>query len=143
MDAQVGLDSQMSFEIIDGLDLGRQRRGGRDGAPRFPIEKLLPGQSFFVAASDRIKDPLKTLGSAVSAAKMKYATQVGKEVRTLPKRGEKNKLLLDDNGNRILESREVAVFEYSRRFMLRGVSAGQMVDKWQAPCKGCLVQRIK
>jgi hypothetical protein len=146
MDAQVsddGMEAEVSFEIIDGLDLGKQRRGARNGAAKYPIEKLGVGQSFFVPASDKVKDPLKTLGSAVSAAKMKFATQTGTETRTLAKRGEKNRLVLDDQGQRIMETRQVPVYEFARKYMLRGVSAGQVIGTWKAPSKGCLVQRVK
>lgn len=141
--AEAGVEAQFNFEIIDGLDLGKQRRGGRNGAAKYPIEKLGVGQSFFVPASDKIKDPLKTLGSAVSAAKMKYAVQTGTETKTVAKRGEKNKVLLDDKGQRVMETKNVATYEYPRKWMLRGVAAGQVVGKWTAPTKGVLVQRVK
>lgn len=140
---QAGIESQMSFEIIDGLDLGKQRRGGRNGSgAKYPIEKLAVGQSFFVAASEKVPDPLKTLGSAVTAVKMKYATQTGTEVKTLPKRGGKNKVVVDENGNKIMEQRQVKVYQFSRKFTLRGMKSGQIVGSWVAPGKGVLVQRI-
>ncbi len=138
---QAAMESQLSFEIIDGLDLGKQRRG-RNGTAKYPIDKLSVGQSLFVAVSDKVPDPMKTLGSAVTAVKMKYAVQTGTEVKTLPKRGGKNKVVVDENGEKIMETREVKTYNFPRKFTLRGMKEGQEVGTWRAPSRGVLVQRI-
>jgi hypothetical protein len=44
---------------------------------------------------------METLSSAVAAAKIKFATKTGTQVRTLPKRTNGNKLALDDSGQRM------------------------------------------
>ena len=148
MVAATEVEAQVSYEIIDAetislADLGKRRGGRNGGTAKYPIEKLTVGQSFFVPATEALKDPLKTLGSAVSAAKMKFATQTGKETKTLPKRGERNRLVLDEKGERIMEVREVATYDFARQYTLRGVTSGQIVGKWRAPSKGVLVRRIK
>ena len=138
------LSDQFTFEILDGLEMPKSRRGNRNGlASKFPIEKLSVGQSFFTATSAQIPDPMKVLGSAVAAAKMRFATQTGTEVVHRSKRGEKNKLLLDGNGQKIMETKEVPTYDYARKWILRPVETGQMCGKWAAPSPGVLVQRIK
>jgi hypothetical protein len=136
------IESQMTFEILDDVILPESRRGRIGTGPKYPFDKLAPGKTFFVAQSAQFPDPMKTLTSAVAAAKMKWATKVGMTTKTLPKRGEKNRLVLDANGDRIMETRQVPVYEYTRKFVLRAVVAGMTYGRWQAPHDGCLVQRV-
>lgn len=142
------MEEQVTFEILDAIVMPKSKRGNRNGfggssAPKYPIEKLAVGQSFFAAKTERMPDPLKTMGSAITACKAKYATQVGTQTVTRSKRGDRNKLLLDDNGRKIMEVKEVPTYEYSRQFLLRSVVAGQMCGAWRAPYDGALVQRVK
>jgi hypothetical protein len=145
------MQEQLTFEIIDaGLEMPRSKRGNRNGVGggvKYPIEKLEIGQSFFVAKTERMPDPIKTMGSAITAAKAKFATQVGTESVTRSKRGEKNKLVLDENGHKIMETKMVPVYDYARQWILRSVVAGQVCGSgtgaWKAPYDGALVQRIK
>jgi hypothetical protein len=137
------MDEQITFEIIDAVEMPKSKRGARNGVAKYPLDKLGVGQSFFAAKSEKMPDPMKTLGSAVSAAKMKFATQTGTQEVTRSKRGEKNKLVHDANGQKIMETKTVPIWEYSRKWILRPVEAGQFCGTWQAPVAGCLVQRIR
>ena len=140
------MDEQVTFEILDAIEMPKSKRGNRNGTGlKYPIEKLAVGQSFFAAKSEKIPDPVKTLTSAITAAKMKYATQVGTETVVRSKRGERNKLLLDENGHKIMEAKEVPRYEFARKWILRPVAPGQVCGAtgWKAPGEGALVQRIK
>jgi hypothetical protein len=137
------MDEQISFEIIDAVEMPKSKRGNRNGVAKYPLDKLGVGQSFFASKSERMPDPMKTLGSAVSAAKMKFATQTGTQEVTRSKRGEKNKLVFDTNGQKIMETKTVPIWDYGRKWILRPVEKDQFCGTWKAPSDGCLVQRIK
>jgi hypothetical protein len=137
------MEEQVTFEIIDAVEMPKSKRGNRNGVAKYPLDKLGVGQSFFAAKTEKMPDPMKTLGSAVSAAKMKFATQVGTQQISRSKRGEKNKLVLDENGQKVYETKTVPIWEYSRKWILRPVEAGQFCGQWRAPVEGCLVQRIR
>jgi hypothetical protein len=138
------MEDQVSFEIIDQVEMPKSKRGNRNGTGnKYPLDKLNVGQSFFAAKTEKMPDPMKTLGSAVSAAKMKFATQTGTTTVTRSKRGEKNKLVFDANGQKIMETKDVPIWDYSRKWILRPVEAGQLCGQWKAPTPGVLVQRIK
>jgi hypothetical protein len=110
---------------------------------KYPIERLEVGQSFFAAKSEKMPDPMKTLGSAISAAKQKYATQTGTQQVVRSKRGEKNRLILDPQGQKLMETKDMPIWDYARKWILRPVEAGQLCGKWKAPVEGVLIQRIK
>jgi len=133
-----------AFAIIDGAVLPPSKRGsGRVAGPsKYPFDDLQPGQTFFVAADAETPNPLKTLGSAVSNATNKYRVDTGKTkevVRT--KRGEGNKAVLDSSGAKVRETATVPVYEYKRKFSIRGVKAGQVCGSYTAPMDGVLIGR--
>lgn len=134
----------MQFEVItDAVLPASKRGGGGGGAPmKYPFDKLEVGNSFFVPASAKLPNPLKTLGSTISSANLRYATVTGSKTVTRAKRGVKNKLLLDTNGEKIMETKEVPVHEFHRKFSIRGVEAGKSYGNWVAPADGALIARV-
>lgn len=73
--------AKMEFVIEDDVAMPETKRGGRSGT-KYPFEKLEKvGQSFVVAATEDRPNPVKALGSTVSAAnkradgKAKYAVR--------------------------------------------------------------------
>jgi hypothetical protein len=133
--------------VISGAVLPASKRGSGlgGGAPvKYPFDKLEVGGSFFVPISEKLPNPVKTLGSTVSSANMRYAKETGetKEVERA-KRGVKNKLVLDANGNKIIEKKIVPVYSFERKFEIRGVEAGKVCGSWTAPATGALIQRTK
>lgn len=134
-----------SFEIISGAALPPVTRGrGGAGAPqKYPFDDMEVGQSFFVPSTAKVPNPLKSLGSTISQANLRYANQTGTKTVDRSKRGAKNKLVLDDNGHKIMETREVPVYEFTRKFTVRGVKGDQTYGNWTAPADGALVMRAK
>ena len=131
--------------ISDAVLPASKRKGGGGGAPIvYPFDSLEIGQSFFVPVSEKHKDPVKTLGSTVSSANMRYAEKTG-ETKTVirTKRGPKNRAVLDENGEKVKETVEVPVYRYTRRFSLRPVTAGVTYGNWIAPSDGALIARVE
>ncbi len=121
-----------------------KRGGGGGGAPtKYPFDQLEVGGKFFVPATAKLPNPLKTLGSTISTAQHRYAKQVGEKTVERSKRGKKNRLVLDDNGHKIMEAKTVAVYEFPRKFTIRGVQAGVTYGSWKAPADGALIARVK
>lgn len=133
------------YAVISGAQLPTSKRGGRGGgAPvQYPFDSLEIGQSFFVPVSEKHPDPVKTLGSTVSSANMRYAQDTGeKRTVTRTKRGEKNRAVLDAQGNKVKETVTIPVYKYTRRFSIRPVEAGKAYGDWIAPANGALIARV-
>lgn len=134
------------YAIVTGAALPVSKRGGgRGGAPtQYPFDSLEIGQSFFVPVSEKHENPVKTLGSTVSSANLRFSEETGATRKvTRVKRGEKNKGLKDAAGNKIMEDVEVAVRKQLRKFSIRSVEAGKKYGEWTAPADGALIQRVK
>ena len=138
------VSNSSAFEVITNAVLPAFKRGGRGGgAPiKYPFDKLEVGNSFFVPATEKIPNPLNTLGSTISSANLRYATEIGNKEVTRAKRGKRNKLVLDDNGQKIMETKTVPVYEFARKFSMRGVETGKTYGGWIAPSNGVLVGRV-
>ncbi len=132
------------YDIISNAELPAAKRGGRGGAPiQYPFDKLEAGQSFFVPVSAKHANPLKTLGSTVSSANMRFSVETG-EMKTVErtKRGEKNKAVVDAQGNKVKETVQVPVRKQTRKFTIRAVKAGVTYGGWTAPNDGALIARV-
>lgn len=133
------------FAIITNATPPASKRGNHlgGGAPaKYPFASMEVGASFFVPVSADLPDPVKTLGSTVSNANAKYAKPTGETqqvVRT--KRGEGNKAVLDEHGNKVRETVTVEVKKQERKFIIRGVEAGKEYGEWTAPANGALISR--
>jgi hypothetical protein len=133
------------YDIITGVEIPKPKRsGGGAGAPVvYPFDKMDVGHSFFVPVSAKHPDPVKTLGSTVSSANMRYAVETGEQKQiTRTKRGDKNKAMLDANGNKIKETVIVPVRKATRKFVIRPVKAGVKYGEWMAESDGSLIARI-
>ena len=86
---------------------------------------------------------MKTLGSTISSANIRYADKIGEKEVTRAKRGEKNKLVLDANGQKIMETKAVPEYKFNRKFSIRGVEAGKTYGNWTAEANGALIQRVE
>lgn len=130
--------------ISDAVLPATKRKGGGGGAPVvYPFDSLEIGQSFFVPVSEKHPDPVKTLGSTVSSANMRYAEETGEtKTVTRTKRGPKNRAVLDANGEKVKETVDVPVYKYTRRFSIRPVEAGKTYGNWVAPADGALIARV-
>lgn len=120
---------------------GSGLRGG--GAPKkYPFDQLEVGGSFFVPADAKHPDPVKTLGSAVSSANMRYAEKTGNtKTVTRTKRGEGNKAILNTDGSKARETKTVDEYKFTRKFQIRPVEAGVAYGTWIAPATGALITR--
>lgn len=134
------------YEVISGAALPPSKRGnkGGGGAPvQYPFDSMEIGQSFFVPVSEKHPDPVKTLGSTVSSANMRYAEDTGeKKTVTRAKRGPKNRAVLNPDGSKQMETVEVPVYKHTRRFSIRPVKAGVVYGNWTAPADGALIARV-
>lgn len=137
-----------TFEILSGIALPPSKRGnklGGGGAPtKYPFDKLEVGQTFFVPVSAKHPDPVKSMGSTVSAAHARFAQKTG-EVETVvrSKRGEKNKVELDANGQKIMIEKTREKMRFTRRFAIRAIEAGKVYGEWTAPANGAVIQRTE
>jgi hypothetical protein len=134
------------YGLITNAVLPPSKRGNKGGgAPTvYPFETMEIGQSFFVPVSEKHPDPVKTLGSTVSSANMRFAVKTG-EMKTVErsKRGAKNKLVLDATGAKIMETVQVPVYKHMRKFSIRPVVAGVQYGEWVAPANGALIARVE
>ena len=136
-----------TFEIISG-DLSElpvsKRGGGGGGAPiKYPFDKLEVGKGFFVPATAKLPNPLKTLGSTISSANIRYADKIGEKEVTRAKRGEKNKLVLDANGQKIMETKTVPQYKFNRKFVIKNFPTGSKFGDFVAPCDGAFIARVE
>lgn len=141
-----GASVSSPYEVISNAVLPpTKRKGGGGGAPVvYPFDKLEVGGSFFVPVSEKHSDPVKTLGSTVSSANLRYAEETGETKEVVrSKRGEKNKLVLDANGEKIMEKVIRPIYRYTRRFSIRPVESGVKYGDWIAPADGALIARTE
>ncbi len=135
------------YAVITNAELPPSKRGfgGRGGAPTvYPFDSLEVGQSFFVPVSEKHPNPVKTLGSTVSSANMRFAQDTGEtKIVERAKRGKRNKLELDASGNKIMETKTVPVYKFTRKFSIRAVEAGKSYGAWTAPATGALIARTQ
>lgn len=137
--------TQSQYAIIANAKLPEsKRRGGGGGAPiKYPFDSLDVGASFFVPKSAEHENPVKTLGSTVSSANMRYAEEDGTKTVTRAKRGPKNKAVRDEAGNKVMETVTVKKWKMTRKFTIRGVESGKPYGEWTAPSDGALIQRVQ
>ncbi len=133
-----------TFDIITGAIPPPSKRGNTGGgAPvKYPFDKLEIGASFFVPISAKLPNPVKTLGSTVSSANMRYAEDTGQTKQVERAKRDGKKAALDTNGNKIMETKTVPVYKFSRKFSIRPVDAGVVYGGWTAPAKGALITRV-
>lgn len=144
--ASNGAAAVSPYAIITNAVLPPSKRGNKGGgAPtQYPFDALEIGQTFFVPVSEKHPDPVKTLGSTVSSANMRYAEDTGeKREVNRAKRGEGNKAVKDAAGNKVMEKVTVPVYKYTRKFSIRGVVKGETYGQWVAPENGALIARIE
>lgn len=69
--------TKMSF-VIETAPIPAVKRSGGAGRPsKYPFDALEVGQMFFVPASEKQPDPAKSLGSVVTSANRRFATETG------------------------------------------------------------------
>ena len=135
-----------SFAIITDAILPASKRGNRlgSGAPaKYPFATMELGNSFFVPGTDKMPNPLKTLGSTVAVQNHRYSEPTG-EVKKVErtKRGPKNRAVLDANGNKVREVVDKNLRKPVRKFSIRGVEKGVAYGNWTAPVDGALIARV-
>lgn len=140
-------ESKPMFAIIQNaiLPAAKPRGGFGSGAPTiYPFADLEVGGSFFVANTDVSKgDAVKTLGSTVSSANARYAEETGEMKKgKRAKKDENGEVVLDAEGKRVMETVDVPVLKYNRRFRIAGVEAGKAYGEWTAPADGALISRV-
>lgn len=143
---EVVTEPATKFEIFTGAVLPPPKpRGGGFGAgapKKYPFDEMEVNSFFFVAKSAAVPDPLKTLGSTVSSANLRFAEKTGEKVVTRAKRGKGNKLELDANGQKIMETKTVPVWKLTRKFEIRPVDGGVEYGTFKAPATGVLIARV-
>lgn len=130
------------YEIITDAVLPPSKRGnGGGGAPTiYPFDKLEIGQTFFVPVSEKHPDPVKTLGSTVSSANMRFAEKTGETKKVnRAKRGADKKILVP----KVMEEVELPVYKHTRKFSIRGVKKDETYGKFVAPADGALIGRVE
>ncbi len=134
------------FQVIKGAVLPPSKRGSGlrgTGAPKqYPSNTMEVGDTFFVPVSAKHPDPVKTLGSTVSSANMRFSEKTGemKEVNRV-QRGHDHKAVVDGNGNKVYEKVSVAVRKPTRKFGIRAVVKGEKYGEYVAPDNGALIGR--
>lgn len=134
--------------IVTGAVLPAAKKRGNSsgsGAPtKYPFADLEVGGMFFSPNSDHAKgDAVKALGSTVSAQNDKYSEETG-EYRTVTRAvrdKQTKKAKLDAQGNKEMETVQLPVKRYNRKFTIRPVEGGKAYGSWTAPEDGALVAR--
>lgn len=135
------------FPILTNVVPPPSRRGAglrSSGAPKkYPFDQLEVGQSFFVPVSTETPDPLKSLGSAISAANMRYAEETGqtKKAKRAVK-GPDGKAAKGADGKIMKELVDVPVYKFNRKFQIRGVEKDKKYGDWVAPETGAVITRV-
>jgi hypothetical protein len=133
------------FALIDGVVLPESKRGfGRAvGTSKYPFATMDIGKTFYVGNADvEGGDAVKKLTSTVSNMNNKYRTETGEtETKTRTKRGDGNKAVLDEAGNKIKETVTVLAYKQDRKFTIRPAKAGEVYGAWTCPADGAIIQR--
>ena len=135
--------------ITDAILPPAKKRGNQSGsgAPtKYPFAEMPVGGSFFSANSEHAKgDAVKALGSSVSSQNRKYATETGelKTVNRAVRDKQTHKAVLNADGTKIMETVDLAVLEYHRKFTIRPVVKGEKYGNWLAPSDGAVIGRVK
>lgn len=137
------------YQIMTNVALPPARKRGNtsgSGAPtKYPFADLPVGGTFFSANSEHSKgDAVKALGSTVSAQNDKYSEPTG-ETRTITRAvrdKQTKKAIVNADGSKQMETVELPVKKYNRKFTIRPVAKGQKLGDWTAPEDGALVGRI-
>jgi len=53
------------------------------------------------------------------------------------------KALLDEQGKKVMETVQLPVKKYNRKFTIRPVTGGQAYGEWTAPADGALIARTQ
>lgn len=137
-----------NYQIMSGIALPPAKRRGNqsgNGAPaKYPFAELPVGGVFFSGNSEHKKgDAVKALGSTVSAQNDKYSEPTG-EMRTITRAVRdkvSKKAVLNADGSKQMETVELPVKKYNRKFTIRPVEAGYQSGGWTAPEAGALISR--
>lgn len=137
-----------NYQIMSGITLPPAKRRGNtsgSGAPaKYPFAELPVGGVFFSGNSEHKKgDAVKALGSTVSAQNDKYSEPTG-EMRTITRAVRdkvSKKAVLNADGSKQVETVELPVKKYNRKFTIRPVEAGYQSGGWTAPEAGALISR--
>ena len=89
------------FEVMDvPADImqaaNERRRASRGAGEKYPFDSLEVGKGFFVAATEKMPEPAKSLASTVSSAQARYAEETG-EMETVTVKDYE----VDENGKRV------------------------------------------
>ena len=102
--------AKSSFEVMDvPADIMQaakeRRRSSRGAGGKYPFDSLEVGKGFFVAATEKMPEPAKSLASTVSSAQARYADETG-EMETVTVKeyevGENGKRVKDKDGHWIV-----------------------------------------
>ena len=93
--------AKSSFEVrdvpADIMQAAKERRWSSRGAgEKYPFDSLEVGKGFFVAATEKMPEPAKSLASTVSSAQARYAEETGEMETVTVKEYE-----VDENGKRV------------------------------------------
>ena len=97
----VAVRAKSSFEVMDVpadiLQAAKERRRSSRGAgEKYPFDSLEVGKGFFVAATEKMPEPVKSLASTVSSAQSRYAEETDELETVIVKEYE-----TDENGKRV------------------------------------------
>jgi hypothetical protein len=122
------------FKLETGVAVPAAKRGfgaGNGGQGRksiYPFADMQVGQSFFVAPTEAMPDPAKTLGSTVSSATLRYSEPVfnadgtPKMVETMiAQRDAEGNIMKDGTGKILRQKAQVQEKKQTRKFVIRGV----------------------
>ncbi len=147
--AKAAEGASSKYQIMTDVALPPARKRGNSsgsGAPtKYPFADLPVNGTFFSANSEHAKgDAVKALGSTVSAQNDKYSEETG-ETKTITRAvrdKQTKKAVIGEDGKKVMETVQLPVKKYNRKFTIRPVSKGQKLGGWTAPDDGALVGRI-
>ena len=114
--------SEPEFPVASGVDMPVVARHIPRRTSKYPFDQLEVGQSFFIAATEEIPNPMRSYASSVTGANKRYAEEVPGETR------------VNRKGNTVPLTRQ------TREFSMRRVTDGA---PWgQAGATGVAVWRV-
>ena len=106
-----GLGTDSEFPVVGGIDMPTVSRHIPKRTSKYPFDQLEVGQSFFIAATEEVPNPMRSYASAVTGANKRFAEEVPGETR------------VNRKGNTVPLTRQTR--EFSMRRVADGAPWGQ------------------
>lgn len=77
----LGAEDESEFPVASGIEMPTVARHIPKRTSKYPFDQLEVGQSFFIAATEEVPNPMRSYASSVTGANKRYAEEVPGETR--------------------------------------------------------------